>query len=461
MTDLAFHLYFRLPVLLQHAAVSMYGLQLRRLRYGKVHDGVLDDLRQSQWLDPTELEVLQLSALNRVVRHASQTVPFYREAGLKPQNFESLDQLRELPIVEKDQLRAPRDHLISDHYRDRRTPKIYTGGTTGKPLVIYCDGTTLQTNYAFFARFLEWTGCARTPRVATFAGRTIVPPSQQAPPFWRRNVIMKQMLFSSYHLSARAIPDYVDALRRFRPELIESYPSSISPIARYLVEHGIRDLRPRALVTSSETLTAPARALLEDAFGCPVFDYYAAAEMAALVTQCPEGGYHVNPEFGVVEIMKDGAPVGAGEVGEIIATGFINPVMPLIRYATGDQGALSDEPCRCGRAFPVIDRIEGRVDDVLITPDGRLIGRLDPIFKGVSSILETRIVQDRPDHVRVEVVPTSSFKASDADALRTGLERRMGPSVHVDILEVPAIPRTKAGKVRAVVNEVLSPQTPM
>jgi phenylacetate-CoA ligase len=100
----------------------------------------------------------------------------------------------------------------------------------------------------------------------------------------------------------------------------------------------------------------------------------------------------------------------------------------------------------------VLERIEGRTDDVLVTPDGRWIGRLDPIFKGVSSLYETRIVQDRTDHVRIELVPLESFTLHDQETLVHELRQRLGPAMQIDVVRVTRIPRTAAGKFPAVVN---------
>ena len=194
------------------------------------------------------------------------------------------------------------------------------------------------------------------------------------------------------------------------------------------------------------------RALIETAFECRVFDHYGAAEMVALITQCESGTYHVNPEFGIVEILVDGRPARPGELGEIVATGFVNPVMPLLRYRTGDLAVPGEGVCSCGRAFPIVAHIEGRRDDVIVCPDGRRVGRLDPIFKAVSSIRETRIVQDAPDHLTVEVVTTAPLAESESGSLLRELANRVGPTMRVDLVRVPRISRTGAGKLRAVVN---------
>jgi phenylacetate-CoA ligase len=348
--------------------------------------------------------------------------------------------------------------MVSGMYSRGRLHVVHTGGTTGTPLPVYCTRTVLQRNYAFFARFREWVGVPDGSRVATFAGRTIVPPDQRQPPYWRYNRAAKTLLCSSYHIAPETVAAYAEALRRFEPALIDSYPSSIEPIARFAHEHGLKPARPQAVITSSETLDPPVRRLVERTFGCPVFDHYGAAEMAAFITQCRAGVYHVNPEFGIVEILRDGKPVRPGEAGEIVATGFINPVMPLIRYATGDLAVLGSHGCSCGRAFPVVERIVGRMDDVLVTPEGRRIGRLDPIFKSVTTLVETRIVQDAVDHVRVETVTEGELPAIEQATLVGELRHRLGPSVRIDVVRVPRIARTSSGKFRAVVNLLEPPQ---
>ena len=443
------------PVWMQDLLISAYGMRLLRLRYGRIGRATLARLNESQWMPASDLRRYQLSTLSEVVARAAADVPFYRQHGLEGIDFDSLEQLQELPILTKGEVQRAGRELVSDQYRRRRLTEVHTGGTTGKPLAIYCDSATLQRNYAFFSRFKGWAGVSEGARVATFAGRTLVP-AGGTEPYWRYNRAANTLLFSSYHIGRKTLHSYVDALIDFRPALIDSYPSSIEPIARYVLEQGFTGPRPKAIITSSETLFPDVREVVERAFQCRVFDHYGGAEMAALIAQCEEGTYHIAPEFGVVELLDGGRQVGPGERGEIVATGFINPVMPLLRYATGDYGVLGTGVCRCGRAGDTLERIEGRIDDVIVTPEGNLVGRLDPIFKSVSSLHETRIVQDDTDHVRVEIVVIGEFSSATESALRAQLRARLGPMMRIDIVRVPSIERTGRGKLRTAVNLVYS-----
>lgn len=447
-------LYFASPVWAQNVFANAYGMRLRFLRYGDAQHRSLHQLLAGEGLSEDEIRLAQLETLRAVVRHAYATVPFYRQRGVDGGHIAEVADLANLPILKKDELRARGDQLISTLFRDKKLHTIHTGGTTGKPLTVYCDRAALQRNYAFYERLLAWAGIHPGDRRAVFAGRTIVPPAQQKPPYWRTNRFNNSLLFSSYHISAETLPAYIGELERYRPHLIDSYPSSAVAIARYILREGITTIRPRAIVTSSETLDDADRRVIAQAFACPVLDHYGSAEMAAFISQCENGRYHVNPEFGVVEILRDGVPARAGETGEIVATGFINPVMPLIRYATGDLAEQDGSACSCGRAFPTIARIIGRLDDVVVTPEGRLIGRLDPIFKAGSSVQESRIVQDAADHVRLEIVPDGELPEHERADLLRELSARLGPAMRIDIVPVAQIPRTGSGKLRTVVNEL-------
>ena len=445
--------YYRLPVALQDTATTIYGAKLMWMRSGAERRRTLAELRSTQRRSPAEGEKAQLAAFNRLIMHAVATVPFYQARRSVYPLIRHLTDATSLPILDKEGIRQAGPAMVSTD-APSRTYTIHTGGTTGTPLSIYCDGTALQRNYAFFDRLREWAGIGKRGRVATFAGRPIAPPAASAPPYWRRNRLNRAVLFSSYHISLATIPDYLQGLSRFNPDLIDSYPSSLAPIARYMLAHDHPAVRPRAIITSSETLSPEDRDAIESAFQCQVFDQYGAAEMVAFVAQCEHRRYHVNTEYGLLEVLVNGRPAEPGESGDLVATGFGNPVMPLIRYATGDRAVRGTGPCPCGRTLPTLERIEGRRDDVIRTPDGRLIGRLDPIFKAVSSLFETQIIQDRPDHVRVEIVATPQFGEAEAASLLRELSLRLGPSMKISLTKVPQIDRTRSGKLRSVINLV-------
>ncbi len=459
MNRLALCAYYRSPVFAQNAFTSLYGAYLSRRRYGSVFRQQREHLAVTERYAAGELQRLQGRLAAEIVTHAARHVPFYREAlgnrAALPDFGAGTDWLSALPMISKDDLRIRPADFIAEGEPTRRTA-IYTSGTTGTPLRVEASRDAVQMNYAFFARFLTWAGVTLKQPSATFAGRPILPPGQERPPFWRVNAWMNNVLFSSYHLSDRTMPAYIGRLERLNPRFIDSYPSAIYVIARFILDHDVRhSIRPRAIVTSSETLMDFQRDAIEQAFGCRVFDQYGSAEMVAFVAQCERGRYHVNPEYGIVETVgSDGRPVGFDAPGEMVCTGFLNYAMPLLRYRTGDTAILSSETCDCGRHFPVVKQIVGRTDDCIVTRDGRRIGRLDPIFKGAGAIREAQIVQDDLDALTLRIVRGVGFQPSVADGVVLELKRRVGPSMHVTVEFLDQIPRTRSGKFRAVVSQL-------
>ncbi len=447
------------PIVLQHTLTTVYGACLQRRRYGGCQQAAMGRLRSSQYESSKTLEELQFASFKAILAHAYEYVEFYektwRERGIHPNDIKGPNDILRLPIVTKEDIRANPEQFVSKAYRRSSLVPIHTSGTTGTPLTLWMASDAIQKNYAFFARALEWAGVRVGDRSSTFAGRTLIPGRQKGPPYWRYNLCNNNLLFSSYHISDETVPAYLRKLSQWDPVFIDSYPSSIYAIARHCLEtESAHRVSPRAIITSSETLLEYQRETVEQAFGCRVFDQYGAAEMAAFISQCEYGAYHVHPEYAVVEILQGGRPVMPGEAGELICTGLLNYAMPLIRYRIGDTATASDQSCACGRNFPLIGSLTGRTDDILTTSDGRRIGRLDPVFKGLHTIKETQIVQRSFTNVLLKIVKGEGFRNEEIDILIGELRKRLGEEMTFDVEYLEQIPKTSAGKFRSVVSMI-------
>lgn len=460
---LAHSIYDRSPVWAQDLLLSAYGLQLKRTRYGGSYQQQLDQLMQERTHD--ELRELQAQELARLLVHAQRHVPWYRrlfaDHGIQASQIDLENFSRLVPILEKSQLHAHAQQLVADNLASRQLHTINTSGTTGSPLNVVTTVTALQKNYAFFERFLRSAGVSSNDPSVTFAGRMLLPARQSGPPYWRRNLAANTLLCSSYHIAPATAADYLRRIADFKPTYIDAYPSAAFTLAQHLLaqpEH--HDINLRAIVTSSETLFEHQRALIEQAFGCRVFDQYGNAEMAACITQCEHGLYHVNMEYGIVEVLReDGTAAAAGESGELVCTGFLNHAMPMIRYRIGDSAIVADTACDCGRPWPTLSALLGRADDQILATDGRQIGRLDPLFKGLDGIKETQLVQTAPNQIIVNLVRTADYTASTGDKLVEALKARVGYDMHVELHFLEHIPRTAAGKFRAVISKLDAGQT--
>jgi phenylacetate-CoA ligase len=290
----------------------------------------------------------------------------------------------------------------------------------------------------------------------------IVPILKMSPPFWVWNAGLRQLYLSSYHLSAETSPAYLKALVDYRVEYLWGYASTLYSLALCAEEMRLQPPTLKMVISNAEPLYAHQRELISRVFDCPTRDTYGMSEKVCAASECEAGRMHLWPETGIHEVLHDekDEPVLPGETGRLVCTGLLATDMPLIRYEVGDRVAIAPpgEKCACGRALPTLLSVDGRSDDVLITPDGRRVGRLDPVFKSDIPIREAQIVQESLEFVRMLVVPATGFAASHEEVLITALRERVG-NMRVALEKVAAIPRTANGKFRAVISKVK--QTPL
>ncbi len=447
--------YHRLPSRLRNWAASFYGRRLWKLRYGAETDSRADEALRTERRPAEENDAVQADRLRDVLRRAVERVPYYREVWRRrrAQGYDP-SRLADWPILEKEQLRASPERFLADDVDRRELIAEHTSGTTGTPLHLWWDRAATQRHYALFeARWRRWYGVSRFDRWAMLGGRLVASMAQTRPPFWVWNAPMRQLYMSSYHLSPELTPYYLDALKRYEIRYLWGYTSSLYSLAQDVLRLGLDRVPMTVAVTNAEPLYDFQRAAIAEAFHCPVRETYGMSELVACAGECERGRLHLWPETGVVEVLEDARPLEPGVVGDLICTGLLNDAMPLIRYRVGDRGSrvAGSMPCACGRTLPMLGGIEGRLDDVLLTPDGRRIGRLDTVFKADWPIREAQIIQDRPDEVRLRFVPTTDFSEASGAGICRELQSRLH-GLRVILEPVDRIERTANGKFRAVVN---------
>lgn len=453
-------LYRCAPYPIQNLLLSAYGAYLKSIRYGSAYLQSLESLAGMEDASSEQIERCQEEKLNQIVRGAIASVPYYKSKYMhllrSKEHFTRHNLAQHFPILEK---RYVKDHLgdfRSEAVSPSRCVTVFTSGTTGSPLEVTATKRAVAENFAFFSNFLKSNKLDPFAWSVTFGGRLILPKSQSRPPFWRCNYAMRTWLFSSYHIAESNIAAYLAQLERIQPTYIDSYPSSIYAIARYIVERKVvHSVRPSAIVTSSEVLTFQQRQIIQEAFNCPVIDQYGSAEMVVFAQQCSFGSYHVHPLYGVTEIVDEhGATCKSGQIGDLVVTGLINDAMPLLRYRIGDSAAFRELPCPCGSCFPALEGILGRNDDYIVTPEGNHVGRLDPLFKGLRGIIEAQVIQESIEELEVLVVPGDGFGDTARQKLVSSIRDRVGAGIEINVRLVESIPRGANGKFRTVISRV-------
>lgn len=447
-------IYSNTPIWFQNILITVYGLKLRRERFGKKYQETLGKIS----LDHNPVD--GSNYIFEFLMSAMVNVPFYRNHKdcnfLDARQHDRVDDfLKKFPILEKSVIRDNPKSLVSEKFNGDLI-SVSTSGSTGSPLKVQMDSDSRQINYAFFHKFLESIGVSEFERSATFAGRVLIPPKQNEPPFWRINKAMNTLLLSSYHIGEGSCKDYIKALESWDPRYIDSYPSAVYELAILLQNINYRPtLNLKAIITSSETLFSYQRELIEAVFRCPIFDYYGCAEQSVLAFQTPfsEGAYIVPGQYCLVEVLdEDYEPVPPGESGMVVCTNLFNSAAPIIRYKIGDNAVVS-EYFPGSRFVKRLAKIEGRVDDVVVTPSGRRVGRLDPIFKGLEGIKEAQIIQESLTHLKINLVTLGGKPINEAH-LKAMLIDRLGDEINMEVEYIESIPRTKSGKFRSVLSKI-------
>ena len=438
-------IYSKSPTLIQNLAVTIKGLILENTRKKGLYKSYMESvIARGDW-STEQFHNYQLKCFRDLIDYARFNVPYYQKLfsslGVSSESITCLQDIQQLPILKRDTIKNNLSAFISI--------------TTGSPLKILSSNVARQKNYAFFDGYLKSIGLNPSAKHIIIGGHIIVPRRNSTPPFWRYSYFQKSLLMSSYHLNDKFMDSYIEKIKSFAPEYIESYPSSIYTLAKHILKKGAK-LKCKAIITSAETLFPEQREIIEQAFDCTVYDQYGCAEMSFFVGQCSHGKYHTRPDYGLLELVDDsGNPVPVGQPGNVICTGFINRAMPLIRYSIGDVAAYSeDSTCGCGLNAPILKEIHGRADDALIASDGQSIGRMSPVLKGFP-IKESQYIQHNAGTVELLIVPDSTFSIDrDIKQINNAVQMRLGEKFQVNIRLVEQINRGKGGKLKAVISKV-------
>ncbi|HEY1147697.1 MAG TPA: hypothetical protein VGF27_03945 [Pseudoduganella sp.] len=412
-------------------------------------------LGRHETMDDGQLEKLRKSLLHRTLETAVSKLPYYRHV---PRDF-SVDEadvvLREyFPVLDKSALLDNRAGLYPNGGAKRPWEALgKTSGTTGTPLVVLRSLQSVQMEQAFIKRHWTWGGYRDGMPRATLRGDMVVGLDQQRPPFWFVNRYNKQLLLSSRHLTDNCVDSIIDKIEHFGPAMMQAYPSTAYTLAQYLERRG-KKLKIPFLFTASEPLYPHQQALVTERLAGKVMDMYGMAERVAFATQCEHGEMHINPDYSWVEILDDNGKPTTG-YGHIVGTTFHNLAMPLVRYRLSDRTRWKPGRCACGRNFPMIEPVTGKLEDEITGGDGNPVSPsvLTFAFKGVEHIRKSQVAQVGPGHWELRLVPDKGYSNADRDKLLHNIHHLVDATVRVTVVVRNELPNTAAGKFRWVVNE--------
>lgn len=433
--------------------------QIRRPTGERIFE-VLGLLEKTQWWSRSELERFQQEKLQALLKHTYENVPYYhkifKKLELKPQDIKNGDNLQKLPILTKEHIRNNLDDLTAKNYSKEELIPSATGGSTGEPMRFFIDKEWDTWNTAAAYREWSWAGYNLGDKMAYLWGAPQDLPNRAKLKAKIYNLIQRTIWLDAFNMTEKRLDEYVGILRKFKPKVINAYASAIYLMAQYMEKRGIDDIRPEAILTSCEVLFDYQRETIERAFGCEVFDYYSGRDTTLQAGECPEhSGYHLAIENAVIEFIKDDEHVSPGELGKIMITDLSNYAMPFIRYEIGDLGAPSDDMCSCGRGLPLMEKVVGRVTDIITTKEGKHIHGefFTHLFYDTRGIKQFQFIQKTKDYAILRIVKGENYLQTELDTIIEKIYEQCG-DMKIDVEFVESIPLTRSGKYRFTISEV-------
>jgi phenylacetate-CoA ligase len=424
-----------------------------------------DALRKTQWLSHSQTRDLQDEKLRRLVRHVFRNVPFYRgrmkDAKLRPEDIRGQADLHKLPFLTKANVR---DHLyfdiLSDNHDKGEVLKITTSGSTGQPFVCYADRSQLEFRWAATLRSQEWTGYEFGDPCVRLWHQTLGMSKSQA--FRERldAVLTRRKFIPVFEMNERRLREMATEIAEHHPVLMDGYAEALDFLAHFLKNHGDIPVRPKALMSSAQTLPDSSRDVIEDAFGCKVFDKYGAREFSGIAYECAShSGHHIVAEGYIVEVLRDGQPAKPGEIGEVVITDLNNYCLPFIRYRIGDLAVAvdPDERCECGRGLPLLGNIEGRVQSIIQGTDGRYLPGtfFAHYLKEFDYAFERfQVVQEERNSMTFKVVKGGRYSDDVLHEVITTFRKYLGDDMRIDTRFVDEIELVRTGKHLAAVSRL-------
>ncbi|MFX0116636.1 MAG: phenylacetate--CoA ligase family protein [Candidatus Hodarchaeota archaeon] len=412
-------------------------------------------LEKIQWLKRERIERIQQASLRALLSHAYKKVPYYHKAfknlKAKPGDIKSIEDLRKFPVLKRTQVAMLSKELRAKNFQRKIIP-CETSGTTSTPVQFYRDHNDYSWGTAAMLRAFRWAGFKVQDKKAmiwNFRQHEL-----NSMTFKIQNLLARTLAISVFQFSQPTMGLISPRLRRYNPKFIIGYASALYLLAKHCLDEGLDTAKPKAIFSTSSKLLAGQRKIVEEAFCCEVYDWYASREMLTMASECPHhSGLHVASDHVVLEFVKNGEHTAPGEEGKVLVTNLHNYSMPFIRYDIGDVGKPSNESCQCGRGLPLIESIEGRTYEIFVTSDGSFttLRDLGTFFEDLP-VKEFQIIQNTPDEIHVKVVKDIGYTQRHTAFIENNL--KWAGKAKIAVETVNSIPFERSGKKRYLVSKV-------
>lgn len=427
----------------------------------------LEELRKTQWFSEEEIKNYQWLRIENLLKYAYENIPFYKtlfdNITIDVKNGISIKDFQKIPLLNKEIINKNRANLVSTRYKLSELWKDSTSGSTGKKLVFYREKRGDRRNDYFretaLLRSMEWLDVGRYDKIVVLWGSQMNLTGIEKLKKWMKNIIFPTVSLSSYNLNQKMMDLYSEKINQFKPKVILGYASSLYLFANYLDEKKLEIQGIKHIISSAETLYQFQRETIERVFRCKVIERYGSREFGIIAQECTKHkGLHIIAEHVFIEILdKEGNTCKPGMLGEIVITDLDNYCFPFIRYKIGDVGVFSEKTCDCGRGLPLLEKVEGRVFDIIIGTNGNYFtGTFWTILlrNYIKGIREFQVIQEKYGELILRLVTDELFTENEKQKLLKNIHENCGEDFIVDFQLVNEIPLTQSGKNRFVISKI-------
>ncbi|MFH1403060.1 MAG: hypothetical protein ABIH11_02190 [Candidatus Altiarchaeota archaeon] len=416
-------------------------------------------LEKSQWFTEEMLREYQFKRLMIILDHAYRKVPYYRrmfdKEGIRVKDVKQLEDIERIPHLTKDMVKDNFESLQAVDIENYGPQLNRTTGTTGEPVNFFLDKTSNILEFCYYWRYWSWAGYSIYTPFAEFSLHHFLGKKDGLMDY---SHMTRRLTLNPAQMSYDRIDDFVDIIRKYKPVFLKGSPSTIYMFALLTRRRG-HELSFKAVFTTGELVIPSHRETIEKTFKCTLIDSYGHMERTVAVSQCPEKSYHINSEYGIMEVMENPKLSSRHKrVGNVLGTSLHNFAMPLIRYEIGDLVGIKrkDTGCGCGRGLPVCDEILGRKQNILVTPDGRFLTNIFILFNELVGIRWVQIIQESIDEIRVDLIEGGDYQPSSEERFLRTLKDLVGDGMHVtvDHLDGDELPKKRANKYIPVISRI-------
>lgn len=388
--------------------------------------------------------------LRCILKHAIHHCPYY--SGLKDRKY-----LSEFPVVNKSLIKSHMNQFLAIDNDRRKLFRVITSGSTGTPFQTFQDQNKKNRNFADTIYFAGLAGYKIGHRLI-YLKIWVEEKMRNRMDYWFQNMVPVDVI----RLNDEKIGYLLERIKKDPSTFgILGYASALELICRFLDSRISAPFtsRVKSIIAISETLNEYTKSGMERYFGVPVVSRYSNLENGIIAQQIPgvSGKFLINTASYHVEILKmdSDEPVEDGELGRIVVTDLYNYAMPMIRYDTGDVGAIESNPSYGPGLY--FSKVEGRKLDLLYDTGGNLISSYI-VYKNMwqyTEIDQYQLIQEGADKYTFKINTNRPFLKEQQ--LIDEFKSFLGKDADFRVAYVNEIPLLASGKRKKIVNNYIKP----